>query len=212
MAAVTEVSARSNPRLKARRVRREGRDRGEVAAGGAAGDDQRRGIGAVRLAVFADPGDDALDIDQVVGEPRGGTEAVVGADADPSPPREPMEQRAGLVALPSASKRTTVQMYERWTGRRMRTMAIDVEPVPPARVAIVDVRDPFDVARAERKRREDHAREPRGAQPTGRSAGIHRGATARSEMRAHGVVDRRACLQASPRHDGEPERGEDDDD
>ena len=49
-------------------VRREGDERGQVRARRAAGHDQKVGIGAVQGAVLADPGDGALQIDQVIEE------------------------------------------------------------------------------------------------------------------------------------------------
>ena len=149
-------------RLERRIVRRERGGRGEVTARRAAGEEHDVRVGAVPGAVFAHPGDDLLDVDQVVGERRGRVQPIVGADAHPTLTGEPVDERPRLAVLAAAAERAAMQVDERRAVGRSRSMAIDVEQVPCARVAVADVRDPFDVTTKDRNRPDEDAA-PRGA-------------------------------------------------
>ena len=99
--------------------------------------------------MFAHPGDHLLDVDYMIGELRGRAQAVVRADAYPALAREPIQEGTCLAALPAAAERSAVQVDERRTARGTRAMAVDVEQIQLARVAVADVRNPLDIATAE---------------------------------------------------------------
>ena len=82
-------------RLVLRVAGRERRQRGQVAAGGAAGDREVVGVAAVVGDVVLDPGDGALDVDDVRGPRVARGEAVVDRHADPALGGHLVHQRDG---------------------------------------------------------------------------------------------------------------------
>jgi hypothetical protein len=88
-------------------------------------------------------------------------------------------------------------------------MAVDVEQVPPAGVAVGDVRHPFDVTSTHGQRPQQDP-EPRQAAPQpGGQPGVDGVAPAGAEARIQGLLDRRAGPQAPPGDDHQPGRRQD---
>ena len=99
--------------LEARVADRGAHERGEVAAGGAAGDADEVGVDAVLVGVLADPRDGPLAVDEVVGERRRRAEAVVDVEADPALGGHVGEQRDALLALVADHPPAAVDLHER---------------------------------------------------------------------------------------------------
>jgi hypothetical protein len=88
-------------------------------------------------------------------------------------------------------------------------MAVDVEKVLPARVAVADVRQPHDIATADEERPAQDAGERKAAAQPGGHPGVDGGAPTGTKPVAQGAVDCRARPQPPRRDDHEPDRRQD---
>ncbi len=104
--------------------------RGQVAAGRAAGDRDPRGVDAELGGVLADPGDRALDVDDVLGPGRLRAEPVVDVEADPAEAREVVEQRDALLVAGAGEPAAAVDLDRPRAGARRGIVLrpVDVEP------------------------------------------------------------------------------------
>jgi hypothetical protein len=85
-------------------------------------------------------------------------------------------------------------------------MPVDVEQILLPRVAVADVRHPFDLAPADGKRREQDTGVGKVAAQPGGHPGVDGGAPASTEALGQGVLDRRARPQPPPGDHHEPGR------
>ena len=83
-------------------------------------------------------------------------------------------------------------------------MAVDVEQIQLARVAVADVRNPLDITTAEEEGPEEDAGERKAAAQACGQPWVEIGAPLRTEALAQGVVDRGPRLQRPPGDDHEP--------
>ena len=120
---------------------------------------------------------------------------------------QPVEKEPRLAVLAPAAEPAAVQVDERRTARRPRAVPVDVERVPPARVAVGDVRHALDVGATDGERCEQARGDRRSSaawwdgragQAVGQRA-RHRGAGLRRPPRREPEPERR--------HDGERQRG-----
>src|SRR5262249_16603712 len=142
----------------------------EVGAGGASGEEDGVRIDAVVVSVRAGPGDDSLDVDEVFGETLGGNcaELIVGADACPASACPGVQQRPPLPPFSAPAEGAAVEVDECGWVHRVAAMAIDVEKVADALLAVWDVRNPLDVKAPQRDRDEE---DPQPRQAPAQSAG-----------------------------------------
>jgi hypothetical protein len=159
--------------------------------------------------MFSHPGNDLLEVDQMIRKGRGWPQPVVGAEAHPTLARETVEQRTGLPAFPPAEETAPVQIHQRRPSRRLETWSIEIEEVPPACVAVTDVRQPLDIAAPDEDRQEQNAK-PR--KPTAQPRGnfwIEVATPTRPQTFAQGTLNCSARTPSPPRDDSQASRGQD---
>ena len=105
--------------------------------------------------MIARPCDHLLHVHEGIGELRGRAQPVVRADAHPTPAREPVQKRPGLAVLAAADEAAAVEVHEHGSTARAGRVAVDVEPVPRAGVAVAEIRHVLDPAPAHAERREE---------------------------------------------------------
>ena len=131
-------------------VRGERHHRGEVAAGGAAGDADQVRVAAVLGDVLAHPGERALAVDQVLGPRRLRAQAVVDRDAHPTLGGEVQHEREALLALVADDPGAAVDLEQHRREPRLPcggvARPVDVEHVPLAVRAVLEVLDALDAA------------------------------------------------------------------
>ena len=165
---------------------------------GAARRDHHVRVRAVFPSVLPRPGDHLLGVDQVVREPGGRAQAVVGADAHPALARQAVEQGTSLAVLPPAAECSAVEVDEHGPTRGARAVVVHVEQVPPTRVAVADVRDPNDVATAHEERRKQDRAEWQSATEPGSQLRIDGLPPTGTEALAQRTVERGTGLQPPP--------------
>jgi hypothetical protein len=140
---------------------------------------------------------------------RGWPQPVIGAQAHPTLAGETVEQRTGLPALPPAEETTTVQIHQRRPSRRLETWAVQIEKVPPARVAVSDVRQPLDIAPPDEDRQDQNAKPGKPTAQPGGNHWIEVATPTRPQTFAQGTLDCSARTPSPPRDDSEASRGQD---
>ena len=116
-----------------------------------------------------------------------------------------MRGRASRLLAPPRNA-PPVQVDERGAARWMGAMAVEVEQVRSAGVAVAEVGHPLDLTGAGRERPAQDASPPEpAAQPSGH-AGVDAGAPASPEALGQCALDRRAGPQPPPGDDHEPDR------
>ena len=130
-------------RLELRVAGGQRRQRGEVAPGGPAGDHEVVGVTAVVGDVVPDPGDGALDVDDVRGPRVAGGEAVVDRHADPPLGGHPVHQGPALVLLGAEGPGPAVHLQEhgRVLDRVVAGRQVDVEVTAASGLGVGQVAD-----------------------------------------------------------------------
>ena len=196
-------------RLELRIIRRQRRQRRQVAAGRPAGDGDEVGVAAVLGDVRLDPREGALDVDDVVGPGVARAVPVVDRHADPAQLREVAHQRMGLSAFVSRRPGTAgdLEEHRRLSGRIEIGTSPDVQVVGAAVFAVADVRVvgvvTVDPQHPQRSRRLGGATAGRPA-PQIRGVGAARGSQAavqRGGQRHIGLMARATEVQQAQRRD-----------
>ena len=133
------------PGLELGGVGREGEERGEVAAGRAAGHDDEVGIAPVLGDVLSDPAERELAVDELIGNRHARAEPVVGGHTHPALGGEVQHEREGLLALVADHPGAAVQLEEDRGAVHAALGPPDVEQVTPAAARrVLDVLDALD--------------------------------------------------------------------
>jgi hypothetical protein len=91
----------------------------------------------------------------------------------------------------------------------MGAMAVEIEQILPARAAVADIAQSFDIATAEEERPEQDAGERKTAALPGGHPRVEAGAPPGAQAFAQGVAECRACPQPPPCDDYQPGRRHD---